>query len=69
MLEHSRRVVQSCVITRKWCSLAVVYGQMYLKSVTLSSFGHGKKYWSRLSERDKFCKRNPAVWCNRVHYD
>ena len=27
---------------------------MHLKLVTLSSFGHGKYDWSRLSERDKF---------------
>ena len=51
---HKLHVRRRRVITRKWCSLAVVYGQMYLKSVTMSSFGHDKKNWSRLSDRDKF---------------
>ena len=46
------------VITHKWCGLAEVYGQMYLKLVPLSSFGPVHKYWSRSDKRDKFCKRN-----------
>ena len=35
----------------QWRGLVEVLDKMYLTLVSLSSFGHGKKYWSRLSER------------------